>query len=130
MLSIAVLIVLALAGSTSQSPGGQDVKPLPSIKVTAPKDVANVEALHDTLGALSEKVTACIKAGGNPDACRCSDPQDLASLRKGYASLIKQHPAWRDQLLSYQYLNAEGRNISGTLVLQNLRRQLDALKCE
>jgi hypothetical protein len=27
-------------------------------------------------------------------------------------------------------LNKEGRNISGTLVLENLRRQLEVLKCE
>ena len=46
-----------------------------------------------------------------------------------YDSLIKQHPAWKDQLLSYQTVDKQGRNISGTLVLQNLRRQLEALKC-
>jgi len=32
-------------------------------------------------------------------------------------------------LLSYQYIDKQGRNISGTLVLQTLRRQLDALTC-
>ena len=51
-------------------------------------------------------------------------------MRKGYAMLIQQHPDWKDQLVSYQYVNKEGKNISGTLVLQNLRRQLEALKCE
>ena len=46
-----------------------------------------------------------------------------------YDGLISRRPEWKDQLLSYQYTDKQGRNISGTLVLQNLRRQLDALTC-
>jgi len=131
MFPITVMLIAALyVNSTIGLGAEQAVKPLPSIEVTAPKDVTNVEALNDTLSALSQKVTACVKAGGKPETCQCSDPQDLTSLRKGYESLIKQHPNWKDQLLSYRYLNQEGRNISGTLVLQNLRRQLEVLKCE
>jgi hypothetical protein len=42
---------------------------------------------------------------------------------------MKQRPEWKDQLLSYRSINKEGRNISGTLVLQNLRRQLETLRC-
>lgn len=125
-----IFLVLLCRGSTSRVTPEQTAKPLPSIKVTAPKDVANVEALNDALTTLSEKVSACVKAGGNPERCRCSYPQDLATLRKGYASLIQQHPDWKDQLLSYHHLDKEGRNISGTLVLRNLRRQLEMLKCE
>ena len=126
------MIVLAVlcGGSISRIAAGQTAKPLPSIEVTAPKDAANVEALHDALTTLSEKVTACVKGGRKPEICQCSYPQDLAKLRKGYADLIQQHPGWKDQLLSYHRLNKEGRNISGTLVLQNLRRQLEVLKCE
>ena len=126
------MIVLAVLcrGPISGVAAGQTVKPLPSIEMTAPKDVADVEALHDALATLSEKVTACVKAGRKQEICQCSYPQDLARLRKGYANLIQQHPDWKDQLLSYRHLNKEGRNISGTLVLQNLRRQLEMLKCE
>jgi hypothetical protein len=126
------LIVLAVlcGGSISGIAAGQTAKPLPSIEVTAPKDAASVEALHDALATLSEKVTTCVKAGRKPEVCQCSYPQDLAKLRKGYADLIQQHPGWKDQLLSYHRLSNEGRNISGTLVLENLRRQLEVLKCE
>jgi hypothetical protein len=53
----------------------------------------------------------------------------LMRLRNGYATLMKRHPGWKDQLVSYQYVNQEGRNISGTLILSNLRRQLEMLKC-
>jgi hypothetical protein len=108
----------------------QGAKPLASVEVTASKDVTSVQALNDTLSALSHHVTACVKAGRKAETCQCSDPHDLTRLRKGYESLIKQHPDWKDQLVSYHYLNQEGRNISGTLVLQNLRRQLEMLKCE
>ena len=105
-------------------------KPLPTIDVIDPKDRASVRAVSDSLQRLSEKVTACVTAGGKPETCRCSDPADLASLRKGYDTLIKEHPSWKDQLLSYQTVDKEGRNVSGTLVLQTLRRQLETLKCE
>jgi hypothetical protein len=109
---------------------GQPIKPLPSIEVTAPADVAVVNSLHDALGTLSEKVTACLTAKRAAENCGCSYPQDLARVRKGYETLIQQHQGWKDQLLSYQYVNKKGRNISGTLVMQNLRRRLEALKCE
>ena len=131
MFPITVMLIAALyVNSTFGLIAEQAAKPLPSIEVTAPKDVTNVDALNDSLSSLSQKVTACVKAGGKPETCQCSDPKDLSSLRKGYESLIKQHPDWKDQLLSYRYVNQEGRNISGTLVLQNLRRQLEMLKCE
>jgi hypothetical protein len=105
-------------------------KPLPTIEVTNPKDRASVRAVNDSLQRLSEKVTACVTAGGKVETCRCSDPVDLASLRKDYDTLVKEHPSWKDQLLSYQTVDKEGRNVSGTLVMQNLRRQLEVLKCE
>jgi hypothetical protein len=117
----AALIVAALSG--------QAVKPLPTIEVTG-KDVTVVQGVNDTLGTLSEKVTACVSAGRKAEECRCSFPQDLTRLRRSYDTMIQTHPDWKDQLLSYQYVNKEGRNISGTLVLQNLRRQLEALKCD
>ena len=124
------LIVAFYVNTAAGLAAGQAVKPLPTIEVTAPKDVADLRALNDSLSALSEKATACVKAGGKPETCPCSDPKDLTSLRKGYASLIKQHPEWKDQLLSYRYVNQERLDISGTLVLQTLGRQLEALKCE
>ncbi len=108
----------------------QTVKPLPTIQVTAPKDAAAVEELNDALAHFSEKVTVCVKTGQKPETCRCSVPRDLTNLRKTYANLIRQHPDWKDQLLSYHRLDKDGRNISGTLFLENLRRQLEVLKCE
>lgn len=131
MLPIGATLIAALSvSSTLGLPGRQTITPLPSIEVTAPRDVTSVKGLNDALSALSKKATECVKAGGKPETCQCSDPQDLSSLRRGYESLIKEHPDWKDQLVTYQYVNQEGRNISGTLVLQNLRRQLEALKCQ
>jgi hypothetical protein len=108
---------------------GQAVKPLPTIEVTG-KDVTVVQSVNDRLGTLSEKVTACVSAGRKAEECRCNYPQDLARLRQAYDALIQTHPDWKDQMVSYQYVNKEGRNISSTLVLQALRRQLETLKCE
>jgi hypothetical protein len=103
--------------------------PLPTIEAKTPKDAAIVLSLNDTLSSLSEKVTKCVDGGRPVETCRCSYPQDLATLRSKYDGLVTAHPDWKDQLISYQLVNKEGRNIHGTLVLQNLRRQLETLKC-
>lgn len=127
---VTVVAAIVLAGSASAGIGGQEsVKPLPTIEVTAPKDVADVQALNDSLAELSRKATACVAEGAKPETCPCRFSEDVARVRKGYETLIKRHPDWKDQLVSYDYKNKESRRISGTLVLENLRRQLDALKC-
>jgi hypothetical protein len=128
--STLILLAVLWSGSISVLAAGQAVKPLPNIEVTAANDVANVRALDDALLTLSQKVTACAKAGRTPAVCQCSYPENVARLKTRYAKLIQQHPEWKDQLLSYHYVNKEGRNISGTLVLQNLARQLKMLKCK
>jgi hypothetical protein len=103
--------------------------PLPTVEVKTPKDVAVVEAVNNAMAALSEKVTRCVTAGTPAERCRCSYPRELATLRTKYDGLITRRPKWKDQLLSYQYIDKQGRNIAGTLVLQSLRRQLDVLTC-
>ena len=118
-------LAIALAGQD-----GQAIKPLPTIEVTSSADVTAVEGLHDAVGTLAEKVTACLTAKRPGVNCGCNYPQDLGIIRMGYEMLIRQHPDWKDQLLSYRSVTKEGRPVSATLVLQNLRRQLDALKCE
>jgi hypothetical protein len=125
-----ILLTMLWSGSIPVLAAGQAVKPLPSIEVTAGNDVANVRELDDALSTLSQKVTACAKAGRTPEVCQCSYPEDLARLKTSYAKLIQLHPEWKGQLLSYHYVNKEGRNVSGTLVLQNLARQLEMLKCK
>ncbi len=125
-----ILLAVLWSGSLSVLAVGQAIKPLPSIEVTAPSDVANVREVDDALAALSQKVTECAKAGWTHEVCQCSYPENLARLQTSYAKLIQQHPEWKDQLVSYHYVNKEGRNISGTLVLQNLARQLEVLKCK
>ena len=125
-----ILLAVLWSGSILTLAGGQAIKPLPSIEVTAPNDVANVRELNDALSALSQKVTECVKAGRTQESCQCAYPENLARLKTDYAKLIQQHPEWKDQLVSYHYVNKEGRNIGGTLVLQNLARQIEMLKCK
>lgn len=120
-----MLLVGLIVGGVLQS-----ITPLPTIEVKGASEKALVAAVNDAMSALSQKVTACVTSGGKTETCQCSDPTDLAALRKRYAALIEQRPEWKEQLLSYQYVNKDGRNVSGTLVMSNLRRQLDALKCE
>ena len=125
-----ILLAVLCSASISLLAEGQAIKPLPSIEVTSPNDIANVRELNDALSALREKVTGCVKAGRTQESCQCAYPENLAKLKTDYAKLIQQHPEWKDQLVSYHYVNKEGRNIGGTLVLQNLARQIEMLKCK
>lgn len=127
-----LLVVTLMAAMHMDSPIALAQQPAPSstrIKIDDPKDVADVRALNELVTTLSRRVTACVDAGRQLATCRCSYPHDVASLRSGYDTFIKGHPRWKDQMLSYEYLD-RGRTISGVLSLQTLRRQLESLKCE
>jgi hypothetical protein len=124
----AALIVALCAHSQVGPSASQDAKRSPTIDVQAPKDLASVRALNDALSALSQKVTACVTAGGTAESCSCGYPTELAHLRTRFTALLNEHPAWKDQALTYQYA-AQGRTISGMLDLDNLRRQLETKSC-
>lgn len=128
MRSLVTIAVLHLCATLVIS-GQSAVQPLPTIEVTAPKDLADVLAVSDALSVLSRKVTECAAGGAAADTCPCRYPDDVARLRATYQTLVKRHPAWKQQLLSYQRPSKEGRRVSGTLVVQNIQRQLEALKC-
>jgi hypothetical protein len=117
-------LALFLLAETFQAP-----VPLPTIEAKAPKDLAMVLSVNETLSQLSQKVTACVDAGRPAEICRCSYPHELTALRTKYDDAMTARPEWKDQLVSYQYVNKDGRNISGTMVFQNLRRQLETLRC-
>jgi len=128
-LALAVLLY-ASAATNAAAADPQAPQPLPSIQLTAPADVAAVQTLLDSLHALSVKVTACVDAGGKLETCQCSAKPELSNLRSRYDSVIKEHPAWKEQNLSYQYLDKDKRNMSGVLAMSTLRRQLDMLRCQ
>jgi hypothetical protein len=128
-LLLAVFVCVSATTNVSAA-DPQAPEPLQSIQLTAPADVASVQTLLESLNALSRKVTACVDGGGKLEKCQCSAPQELSTLRTRYEGVIKQHPAWKDQNLSYQYLDKDKRNMSGVLALSTLRRQLDMLRCE
>jgi len=128
-LALAVLLY-ASAATNAAAADPQAPQPLPSIQLTAPADVAAVQTLLDSLHALSVKVTACVDAGGKLETCQCRAKLELSNLRSRYDGVVKAHPAWKEQNLSYQYLDKDQRNMSGVLAMSTLRRQLDMLRCE
>jgi len=100
------------------------------IEAKSPADIAAVSLINDSMAALGRKVAACV-AGGQPvGKCQCNSPAELGRLRLAYENLVRQRPEWKDQVLGYQYHDKTGKNISGAVVMQNMRRQLEALKCQ
>jgi hypothetical protein len=107
----------------------QAAQPAP-IKVSNAQDVVDVRTLNGFVTAFSKSVTACVDAGSPIETCRCRYPQEALNLRKGYNDFVKRHPDWKDQMLSYEYVDDGGRTMSGVISIPTLRRQLDGLKCE
>jgi hypothetical protein len=132
MVRLGSMLALAVctAGASRAAAAAQTPEPVPMIKVTAPAEVASVQTVNEALSALTRKVTACVDSGRKLETCQCSAPQELANLRSRYDGLLKQRPAWKDQVVSYQYVDKDGRNISSVLALSVLRRQLELLRCE
>jgi hypothetical protein len=125
-----MLTIVVCTIGASGAAAAQTVEPVPMIQVTAPADIAAVQSVHDALGALSRKVSACVDGGRKLESCQCSAPQERSNLQNRYDTLVKQHPAWKDQVVSYQYLDKQGRNMSAVLALSSLRRQLEMLRCD
>jgi hypothetical protein len=100
------------------------------VEITNPADIADLRSLGSALEAFNQKVGPCITAGRPREACLCGAPPQLAALRSAFASVVKQHPGWKDQELHYTYSNAEGKPISTTIALEGYRRQLEALTCD
>jgi len=128
---LAVLIAILTSSLITQARIPiQKVDEPPPIELTAQEDVNAARDLQDTLSALSEKVTACVKAGKPPESCRCGYPHELNRLGSGYDLLIKDHPDWKDRTLSFRYNGKDGKSVSGLLALRTLRRQRETLTCK
>lgn len=102
----------------------------PPVKVTEAKDVDDVQALNGFVTAFSRNVTACVDAGKPIEACRCRASKEAGNLKKGYENFVTRHPLWQDRQLSYEYVNQDGRTISGVISIPTLKRQLEGLKCD
>ncbi len=70
LLLIMLLAILGVSASVSRTED-KPFKPLPTIKIDDPQEIAEVEALQKTYSQYSAKGRECMKAGGASVACQC-----------------------------------------------------------
>jgi hypothetical protein len=97
-----VLAALLLAAASPAAHAQQRQEPL---RLTAPAEIEDAQALNAGIDRISGKVTACVERGGEPDACMCREAADIAALKRAYEAAVAKHPDWRGRILHFS--NAE-----------------------
>ncbi len=94
------------------------------IPLTKPDDIRHASSMDQAIVSLSNKVMECVRGKLAPDSeCFCLYPQELSHVRKTYEGTIKQHPEWKNKVVSY---TQEGRTFA--VSFGGVSRQLE-IKC-
>jgi hypothetical protein len=98
--------------------------PEQTITLTKPDDIRHASLMDQAIVRLSNKVMECVRGKLAPDnGCVCLYPDELSQVRKTYEETMKQHPGWKNKIVSY---TQEGRTFA--VSFGGLSRQLD-IKC-
>jgi len=117
--SIALLLVCLATSVIGYGAGAEQ-----TIALTKPDDIRHAALMDQAIVRLSNKVMECVRAKLAPDnRCSCLYPRELSQVRKIYWQTLRQHPEWRNKVVSY---TQEERTFA--VSFGGLSRQLD-IKC-
>jgi hypothetical protein len=103
---------------------GYGAGPEQTVALTKPDDIRHASLMDQAIVRLSNKVMECVRGKLAPDnRCFCLYPQEVSQVRKIYEETIRQHPEWRNKMVSY---TQEERTFA--VSFDGLSRQLD-IKC-
>jgi len=117
--SIALLLVCLATSVIGYGAGAEQ-----TVALTKPDDIRHASLMDQAIVRLSNKVMECVRAKLAPDnRCSCLYPRELSQVRKIYWQTLRQHPEWRNKVVSY---TQEERTFA--VSFGGLSRQLD-IKC-
>jgi hypothetical protein len=93
------------------------------IHLTKPADIRRASTVDQAIVALSNKVMECVQRKLAPASeCSCLYPQELSRVRSAYERTLRQHPGWKNKVVSY---TLEGRTYAVSFggVNRQLQRQ-------
>ena len=94
------------------------------VALAKPDDIVQASAMDKAIVRLSDKVMECVRGKLAPGSeCFCLYPQELSHVRRTYENTIKQHPQWKNKVVSY---TQEGRTFA--VSFGGVSRQLE-MKC-
>ena len=98
--------------------------PEQTITLIQPDDIRHASVMDQAIVRLSNKVMECVRGKLAPDnGCACLYPDELFQVKKTYEETIKQHPGWKNKIVSY----TQGER-TFAVSFAGLSRQLD-IKC-
>ena len=93
------------------------------IHLTKPEDIRQASTVDQAIVALSNRVMDCVQRKLAPASeCFCQYPQELSRVRSAYERTLRQHPDWKNKVVSY---TLEGRPYAVSLggVSRQLQRK-------
>jgi len=119
--SITLLPICLVISVIGYAAGPEQIEVIP---LTKPDDIRHASSMDQAIVSLSNKVMECVRGKLAPDSeCFCLYPQELSHVRKTYEGTIKQHPEWKNKVVSY---TQEGRTFA--VSFGGVSRQLE-IKC-
>jgi len=119
--SITLLPICLVTSVIGYGAGSEQIEVIP---LTKPDDIRHASSMDQAIVSLSNKVMECVRGKLAPDSeCFCLYPQELSHVRKTYEGTIKQHPEWKNKVVSY---TQEGRTFA--VSFGGVSRQLE-IKC-
>ena len=120
----AALTLLLTCLVTSDVVSGAGLNESEVITLTKPGDIQQASVMDNAIVRLSNKVMECVRDKLAPDnQCFCLYPQELADVRTTYEMTIKEHPNWKNRVVSYA---REGKTVA--VSFGGVSRQLES-KC-
>ena len=119
--SITLLPICLVISVIGYAAGPEQIEVIP---LTKPDDIRHASSMDQAIVSLGNKVMECVRGKLAPDSeCFCLYPQELSRVRKTYEGTIKQHPEWKNKVVSY---TQEGRTFA--VSFGGVSRQLE-IKC-
>ncbi|HET6804725.1 MAG TPA: hypothetical protein VFH59_04700 [Frateuria sp.] len=92
------------------------------IAIRSPHELAAATRVNRDIGEVAQAVGRCA-ASSPPATCACRFPAALERLKASYAAAVRQFPAWRGRMITWQD-PASGQTV--VLAFDGLEQQLQA----
>jgi hypothetical protein len=123
------LLLAPLAVQAAEPPA--HIKPEP-ITVDNPADLEDLNALRAVIAEISQSVTACMDAGGNPQDCQCQNYNNIKNFNVLYLQTLAAHPEWEGKIVFQNSVSEDGYAMGISTSFAGLQSQYEAnhlLKC-
>lgn len=85
---------------TSAEKLAEDPPAATEIVITDEAQIAEAEAVNDSMTTVTKRVTECTETENPPQACQCKFQDELGTLRTAYDTALEKHPAWKDKIVN------------------------------